>query len=307
MGGFRPHEGDGAARCRPAFSAIASTQSYYVKLRRALLHHAKATATVEWREECCYPVDRISFHDMATAISSIYISDGFVIAADGLERASATGRVVSDCEQKIVSLRHELGVIGCAITGTGRIEDYRLSREIPRIAGTLETCDARTLGEYAECLARELRRSIKSRFPRMRRPVTIKLLFDGYMNGRPDRARATLHCGFDSAPRTESAPLVESPYLWPGKSTGYGSEAINRALFESTLKCEPLRRYWSVCQQELRTISRSVLVADAVISAQCDPQVVAALDPRVATTIGGHIHIAKISVSGGFEWAVEPS
>jgi hypothetical protein len=115
--------------------------------------------------EFVYPICWVSFVEMATAISRIYVSDGFTVAADGRERCVETGHISSDSEQKIFGLHHCCGELACAVTGAGRIgERYRLSEEIPAIALALAESEARNVGEYAELLGNELKRSIDGRF-----------------------------------------------------------------------------------------------------------------------------------------------
>lgn len=238
---------------------------------------------------------------MATAISRIYIQDGFVIAADGREKQSGTDIIASDREQKIFPLHHRSGSVSCAVTGSARIgESYRLSNEVPRIAGALENCDAANVGQYAEYLANDIKRSLESRFPTLKKTVTFQLLLDGYIASGPERARVIVQCGRESVP-----VKLEFQELYPKQSIGIGSSLIHRALFAPVLQYESLDPYWRVCQQELRTIDQAVAVARAIVQAHCDPRV-ACLDPGAHASFGGHIHVAKVTVSDGFEWVIGP-
>ncbi len=237
---------------------------------------------------------------MATAIARIYVSDGFTVAADGRERCVETGHISSDSEQKIFGLHHCRGELACAITGAGRIgERYRLSEEIPAIALALAESEARNVGEYAELLGNELKRSIDGCFKRNKKSLTINLLFDGYLGDRPERARATII----SSP--EGLPVqINCQPLYPGQAIGFGSNLIHTSLFAPVPPYEQLRPYWGICQQELRTVEQSAAVARAIIEAQCDP-LVAALDPEHCASIGGHVHIAKVTPRG-FAWIMPP-
>jgi hypothetical protein len=251
-------------------------------------------------EEFFYPFDWEPFVKMATAISRIYIVDGFTVAADGREINPETGSIASDREQKIFGLRHHCGHIACAVTGTGRIGDhYRISREIPKIGLALEKREALNVGEYAELLGNELKRSIERQFSWKNKTISIHLLLDGYINGQPGRAKATIVCGPTAVP-----VQVESQSLIPGKATGVGSRTIHELLFASTLQHEQLLPYWTACHQEVLTLKQSMIVAQAIIAAQCNPHV-ANLDPKLRATIGGHIHIAKVTADG-FAWLVPP-
>ncbi len=189
--------------------------------------------------ECYYPVDWISFVDMATAIARIYITDGFTVAADGREVNCETGLISSDSEQKIFALQHRQGELACAVTGTGRIGTrYRLSEEIPKIASALIRSHAGNVGEYAETFGNELKRSIDARFKWDKKTITISLLIDGYLGHRPGRAKVTLTCSSDRLP-----VQVESQPLYPKKSIGFGSNLIHTALFAPILQYEQLRYY----------------------------------------------------------------
>lgn len=238
---------------------------------------------------------------MATAISRIYITDGFTVAADGREVNTETGLVSSDSEQKIFGLHHRRGELACAVTGAGRIgEHYRLAQEIPKTAAALTQSEARNVGEYAELLGNELKRSIDARFKWDKKSLTVNLLVDGYLGHRPGRAMVTMTFGAQPVPIQ-----VESQPLYPQRSIGFGSNLIHAALFAPVLQYEQLRPYWGRCQQELCTMEQSAIVASAIVKAQCDPAV-AALDPKHCATIGGHVHIATVTPSRGFAWVVPP-
>lgn len=250
--------------------------------------------------EFLFPYDRIPFRVMATAIARIYVPSGFTVAADGRELSIETGSVSSDSTQKIFGLHHRRGNLACAVTGAGRIgESYKLSKEIPKIAATLEDCEAFNVGEYAERIGNELKRSIDKRFSWIKNSLTIQLLLDGFIDNQPGRAKVTIRCGPFPAPVG-----VESQELFSGMSIGFGSGIIHRSLFAPILQHEPLRPYWAICRQEMRTLDQSTAVAHAVIAAQCDPYV-AILDPAHCASIGGHIHIAEITPER-FSWRKPP-
>jgi hypothetical protein len=237
---------------------------------------------------------------MATAIARIYVAEGFTVAADGRERNTETGVIASDSEQKSFGLHHRRGDLACAVTGAGRIgENYRLSEYLPRLATELENSDARNIGEYADQLGNDLKQSIDWRCPWLRKPITIYLLVDGYIDGRSGRAKVTIVCG-----GSPTLVRVESQDLYPGKSIGYGSSAIHHSLFAEILRHEQLRPYWTVCRQEVHTLDQSAAVARAIIAAHCDSRV-AELDNSHCVSIGGHIHIAQITTKG-FAWRIPP-
>jgi hypothetical protein len=239
---------------------------------------------------------------MATAICRICTPEGFVIAADGREREAAANASTSDEEQKIFRLHHRRGAMSCAVTGTARIgKTFRLSNEIPRTARTLEDCDALNICEYADHLGNDLKLSLESRFPGLNSTVIFQLLLDGYISGRPSRARAIVKAGLES-----DSVAIRPQELFLNKSIGAGSDTIHQALFSQELRDESLRPYWIICRQELRTIDQSVAVARAVIEAHCNTNVLSSLDPKSSASFGGHIHIAKITASHGFEWVARP-
>jgi hypothetical protein len=250
--------------------------------------------------EFFYAIDRVPFVDMATAISRIYVADGFMVAADGRERNTETGFVASDSEQKIFCLHHRRGDLACAVTGAARIgEHYRLSQDLPEIAAALENSDAQNIGEYAEQFGNDLKRSIYRRCSFSKKTLTIYPLLDGYIGNRPGRAKVTITCAPIPVPVG-----VESQELFPGMSIGFGSDIIQKSLFASTLQHEPLRQYWEECRQGVRTLDQSAAVARTIIAAHCDPRV-AELDPKIHDSVGGHIHVAEITTKG-FRWRIPP-
>jgi len=216
------------------------------------------------------------------------------------ELNSETGSISSDSEQKVFGLHHRCGDLACAVTGAGRIgENYRMAQEIPKIAATLEDCDALNIGEYAEHLGNELKRSIDKRFTWSKKALRINLLLDGFIDDQPGRAKVTIVCAPIPVP-----VQVESQDLFPGMSIGFGSRLIHESLFAPILQYEPLRRYWTACRQVVRTLDQSAEVAQAIIAAQCDSRV-AMLDPKHCASVGGHIHIAETTAKG-FAWRIPP-
>jgi hypothetical protein len=101
-----------------------------------------------------------------------------------------------------------------------------VSEEIPQIAANLADCEALSVGEYAEYLANDLKRSIGKRFPALKKTFAINLLLDGFFDQEPGRAKAVITCGPRPVP-----VRVESQELFPGKSIGFGSRLIHEALF----------------------------------------------------------------------------
>jgi hypothetical protein len=252
-------------------------------------------------EEFCFPFDTLVLGNMATAIIRLYTADGFVVAADGREQHRDSKIVVSEQEQKIFRLCHPLGDIACTITGVGRIgESYRWASKLPQIASELEQCQANTIGEYAEHLAVTVKKSIGATFPSLRRIISINMLLDGYFRSIPEMAKAIVHCGPDAPPSS-----IVSQHLIEGRPYGFGSRIILDLLQDPNLKHEALRPYWEVCQRLPSTIEEAVKVARTMIEAQCDPKI-AILAPEICATIGGHIHIAKVTRTNGFEWILPP-
>lgn len=86
--------------------------------------------------EDIFPLDALIEEDSLTAIARVYISDGFVVAADGREFDHRTERFRDDL-QEIFHLHHQSGEIICSIAGYVRWENFDTGAQVVRIARSL--------------------------------------------------------------------------------------------------------------------------------------------------------------------------
>jgi hypothetical protein len=260
--------------------------------------------TGEW----CFPYDDMLINDMATAIARIYTPDGFVIAADGREAHTVTGRVRSDEEQKIFHLRHGLCDMACVVTGTARIDSkqrvYRIGAELSLAANAIAGRHVNNLGEYVELLAHHVQISPSYRAipPNdLSRAQPTILLLDGFVAGEPMRAKAAI----DHNPASKVV-TVNFQGLLPGDLIAFGSRVIYESLVlnPETIP-DVLLPYRKICREKPRNMPDAIRVAQAFIQAHCDPAV-RLIDPKRYAGIGGHVHVATITSGAGFQWAIPP-
>jgi hypothetical protein len=257
--------------------------------------------------EECFPIDGLLCPSMSTAIARIYTPDGFVIAADGRKLNGQTGEVANDEVQKIFPLHYQAGDMSCAIAGVAQFaRDYGLfdfGAEAGRAALAIAKRQARNHYEYSELLAREICRSLEVFSPASLCSGTeraTRLFLDGYFDGRPVRSKIELTY------RTNGADVQVSPEeLVPGEVKVYGSKLIWAMLFGS-LAHNRLPLYRQACQMAKPTaMAQATRVALNVIRAHCCPEAMS-IDPEMCAAVGGHIHIATVTQSDGFKWALGP-
>ena len=147
---------------------------------------------------------------MSTAIVRMYVTDGFIVAADGRKYDPENHLILSDTAQKIFSidspgksLAYSLtGVIGL---GPNDSEDlgFNFEKEIAQAVTTARTSTEKTLDAYARVLARYTHKALRvaqksgrvgwlPESPRDREQgpgVTLAtVLIDGYYRNEPSRA-----------------------------------------------------------------------------------------------------------------------
>jgi hypothetical protein len=238
-----------------------------------------------------------------TAIAKIYTPDGFTVAADGRELHIVSGHIASEETQKIVRLYHTSGEMICAVAGVSRLvfgsTSVDIVNELSHAAVDIATKEVRNPDEYSGMLRDYVCRRVASFRPSFlasARETETHIDLDGYILGHPMRRKITLTYRSD---RIEGD--VSSGELFPGGAVGRGSEIVWSILF-GPIGDSRLQSYRSVCQSRRpATISQSIEVCYSLIRAHCDPEAMS-IDKTHCESIGGHIHIATVTPTAGFQW-----
>jgi hypothetical protein len=250
---------------------------------------------------------------MSTAIARNYTKDGFVIAADGRMLDTADMRVATDKMQKIFPLGYDR-TLAYTCCGIARIGSTTEEKEIAfdfitafsACAQAMSSRPYRSLQDYLGRCARkmlsDLRIAIGNRtelpgeqLPHERGATIAEIVVDGYFKGFPSRAGIR----FFHENHKLASPEVLSYMVYEDTQYLYGVPGI-----EVQIRLDgPLSRYLKLVD----TVRGSVRLTDAVIAAiayveACASPEAKLLNKRASDAIGGHTHVATITLDGGFQW-----
>ena len=252
--------------------------------------------------------------ELSTAILRVYVSEGFVVGADGRQTKEPNEQVVSNETQKIFPIADENKQLGYALTGTHLFTssdereilwDLRIEMEnaIREIGGRRSS----NLTGYAVRLSRPIQRALAQQankigeFPKRSEHVdpygtTIAdVLMDGYYFGVPSRVRIRF---FHNDQRL-CPPQVFTEDVQPFRLDVYGSSKILHAFNDVT---DPrLSAFRLDNQRSVNEIYKFVNMMAGYIAA-CSSQEGKEIDEHAHKIIGGRPHIAIITPDG-FRWA----
>jgi hypothetical protein len=263
-----------------------------------------------------------------SAIGIVAIPAGFIIAADGRMRLDDDSRAKADehalaqeseTAQKIFPIKTAGGMLAFTITGTVASDDlrFRLWEETQKCAEQLEGKNFPDAFSYLESLSLNLNAVINSAshagimpFPKTHKleqssiQTIARIFFAGYFNSEP----CLFHVDFYHFDGVTS----EKPRIIPIEYTYWhrillGPEKIKSAMYDDcngfVIENSPFAAYTEplVMQSSLDDAKRFV---DGYIKACCTP--LALNMDETCKTVGGHIHIAKITPEKGFEWETPP-
>jgi hypothetical protein len=256
-----------------------------------------------------WPPPSCRYISMPTAIARVYTSEGFVIAADGLKTRSDTGMVASNSERKIFEIEQPGRCLAYAFAGAVQLTSQD-SDEIlfDFIARTKEAADRlakerpRSLWHYTERLAEEIEASLdlvkeaSGTFDPALESQQTYILMDGYYGKHPKRLSVTFKHHAHEPAEVNIAP----DNFFPGQPIGYGSEALLRLLNSQ----DPAFAAYYVSPQDPNnvTLAEAVQIAANRIRAHRDPEAIK-IDEKACSAVGGILHIATITYTGGFQWA----
>lgn len=241
--------------------------------------------------------------DMSTAIVRVLTNEGFVIAADGIQRRD-DGKIITKSLQKIFPIRDKDKELACALCGTTTIIDDRdqrvawdLASEVLKSSRSVALRRSKNLGAYATRLCRPINEALKrarksgriDKYPCPKsgmdeRGTTIaELMLDGYYHGIPSRVSARFfHVDqkLDQPEINQQSLSIEGYYF-------LGSDKIAKTFANQPSKISSID---NAIEQAVKYISLCASPEGRLIDGEC-PE------------IGGHIHVSIITPNRGFYWA----
>jgi hypothetical protein len=256
---------------------------------------------------------------MPTAIVRICTPEGIVIAADGLE-SSSFFQVKKLQLQKIYPV-HNLP-LAYAIFGSTGAQILRPSKVVIDLVEEANKAEESLRGRvfddlalYAKHFAQPIQEALLAKigddstmgYPTYHEPVepgqtVMHIFFFGYYRGLASTVDLRIfhrnHILAEPSVAAIDVDIGSPPWI-------RGSVIIAKLLFESDdQRFSAYRRPFPDNPAEL-TIGKAAEIAGGYIRA-CSSNVGREADPDVAISIGGHIHIAKITPLEGFQWIIPP-
>jgi hypothetical protein len=256
-----------------------------------------------------------------TAIVRTFTPQGFVLAADGRSFGTIDGAILNDAAQKIFPTRTLSGAFAFSIAGAIElVTDDRsqiavnLADEARKSAESLENERIENLTDYAARFCHPIYRALNeahksgrlTNFPSHetrvlgeRGQTITRLLLDGYLGEYP----SSVNVRFFHEDGELREPGIETNRFPTGFHYVLGSPQIVRLLWDSNDPRFSEYRGPKIYAEDM-TLQSAIERSRCYIQACSDPQS-AAID-SVCRTIGGHIHIATITPSSGFQWVIAP-
>jgi hypothetical protein len=250
-----------------------------------------------------------------TAIASLFVRPGFVIAADGRCKSddpTSSTEFETEHAQKIFPVQNEdrtfvYSLLGFAGTNDGT---FKMVDELSKVANTLANRRFDDCGLYIHKFCHHVKMALgKARrsgripqfptnehLPADKRNNICRLLIVGYFRQRPWHYEIR----FFHEAETHIHFVIDSSQLDRAWATVTGSEIIANAMY---IDHDP-RFAQYVKPYEVETLEQATEYVRGYIAACSDP-IALELDPSCAR-IGGHIHVAAIERDGGFKWITPP-
>ena len=257
-----------------------------------------------------------SVRDMPTAILTLYTSEGWVIAADGLGTLD-DGSERNENTQKIFPV--EGRPLAYVLLGTTKLlKDGQVSLDLGLgISNSAKALASRNPSDavlYLDRLCRPLHKSLLNaknnglvRYPeRTERPpepgATIVWVFlVGYYENRPTSA----HCRLFHRNQKLAGIAPQIDGVKPGWYRAHGSEKVWN-LVDVPLDITFSKYRTAIPKPEQFGLSQAIEWTKTRIQVCCDPKA-KEIDPDNCNKIGGRIHIATITPERGFRWEEPPS
>jgi hypothetical protein len=265
------------------------------------------------------------FEKAMTAIAIVSTADRFIIAADGRVRLDDEARLKASAEELDRETDTQQKIFPVALPGqslayavTGSVYDPRgfdllaITETQIRVLSDRKFDDLRS---FLRTLAGKIKRAINEAkrcgtlesFPQIRKMershawVIASLYFCGYFNQFACFTQIDFfHFGGDAQSQVNDYPL--------GSTLVMGSEMVRRRMYPSQSGDNRDTRFLPF----IKDLGRGFSADDAVQFARgyieaCSSPLGLEVDAQLCKGIGGHIHIATITKSDGFKWAIEPA
>jgi hypothetical protein len=264
---------------------------------------------------------------MSTAIFIMYTAEGFAFGADG-RQCKDDRSVFNDEAQKVFSIVEPKRCLGYALAGTVVIPDrtnnwviFNFNSEAPAAVQFLATKKPIDLEKYSREFAfwinDRLRNSMavaKANGMAVHYPDNSGFTYDGeagntiarlFLAGYYDAVPGWTLARFFHVDQRLEPPTIQKHPIFPGHSIGYGSRVIAGLLDRTDDPRFSAYRRVSRRRYEDTTLSEAIEFTNQHITAQMDP-LAKEIDPDVCSWIGGRVHIAKLTMIGGFQWVIPP-
>jgi hypothetical protein len=256
-------------------------------------------------------------NSLATAIITIYTTEGFVIAAD-MRKARHDGTTISSKEQKIFPIQGKM--LAYAVGGTVQITKDDLSEELgfdllsaipSRIDGIGDVFSLRRYGRLACFRINEDLEDAKKSGRIQAYPEEINgygesgdhiiatVFFTGYYKDEP----GMVYGRFEHDNQELLPPHLGSLPLVPGIVQGYGSPAIMQLL--NSTEDQTLADYRDQMKPEERSIINAIELAKGYFRACLNPEI-RKLDEKHCASLSEKIYIATIKRDAGFQRVSPP-
>lgn len=245
-----------------------------------------------------------------TAIASIYTQSGFILAADGRQRwghkptrNSAVAQKETDCAQKIFRAKSRDIELGYVIVG----DAANLERSFDFAAELRSQVKALRRARFSNCrdYVSTLMMNLEPIVERLKRsgeldvyPETY-LHFAGYFNTNPCVIDVDFHRYHGRSGLLHDLNCSED--LAPGRCFVRGSLLVGHLINAGN---PMLARYTKPLSQNM-SLTEASAFAKGYIEA-CSSTLAMEIDPEIDWKIGGHIHIASLTPTNGFQWVVPP-
>lgn len=250
-----------------------------------------------------------------TVIASVFVpSAGFVIAADGRCRSDdpANTRFDSDHAQKIFSVENSDRVFAFAIIGMGGTNNgnFVTVDEIKRAAFKLANRRIADADVYVHNLCHHVQRAtakarrdgiiphfpFNEEAPEDKKRSLFRILVMGYFNRQP----WLFECRFFYTEDERVKFALDSIQPTDPYSAMAGSPTIEAALYRD--KDPRFARYTEITATD--SLGRAEDCVRGYIEA-CGSSLALELDPS-CKNMGGHTHIAEVTMDSGFRWRIPP-
>jgi hypothetical protein len=258
---------------------------------------------------------------MSTAIVKIHTADGFILAADGRGKSSATGITQSDIEQKIFPITNSGRVLAYALQGMTNSTDTKTQSIVfdirtaieESVRSLAETKSRHDLNWYASKLWAPVNEMLIKKINKLGDfvfPVVVaddpglicQVFICGYY--RNISSDSVIQFRHENHKVVRPSVLNFKPTIEPVMM--FGSAEVFRLLFKGTDQRFQEFRSFAMTPDKRKHLSldEGAEVATNYIRA-CASEVGREIDPEVCSGIGGHIHVAEITPSG-FRWRIPP-